>query len=44
MGRTEATRKRLLDAAKTLFRKEEITPEEIQRLRELIDEKREQDE
>ena len=35
---------RLLDAAKTLFRREEVTPEEIQRLRELIDEKGKQDE
>jgi BlaI family penicillinase repressor len=35
---------RLLDAAKTLFRTEEITPEEVQRLRRLIDEKGEQDE
>ena len=34
----------LLDAAKTLFRREEVTPEEIQRLRELIAEKGEQDE
>ena len=35
---------RLLDAAKTLFRKEEITPEEVQRLRELIARNGEQDE
>lgn len=35
---------RLLDAAKTLFRTEEITPEEVQRLRRLIAEKGEQDE
>ena len=35
---------RLLDAAKTLFRKEEITPGEIQRLKELIAEKEKQDE
>ena len=35
---------RLLDAAKTLFRTEGITPEEVQRLRRLIDEKGEQNE
>jgi len=35
---------RLFDALNALFRKEEITPEEIQRLRELIMEKGEQDE
>jgi len=35
---------RLLEAAKTLFRTEEITPEEVQRLRKLIAEKGEQDE
>ena len=35
---------RLLDAAKTLFRTEDITPEEVQRLRKLIAEKGEQDE
>ena len=35
---------RLLDALNTLFRKEEMTPEDIQRLRELLTEKEEQDE
>ncbi len=35
---------RLLNVLNALFRKEEITPEEIQRLRELIAEKGEQDE
>ncbi len=35
---------RLLEAAKTLFRTEEITPEEIQRLRKLIARNGEQDE
>jgi len=35
---------RLFDALNALFRKEEITPEEIQRLRKLITEKGEQDE
>ncbi len=35
---------RLLEAAKTLFRTEEITPEEIQRLRKLIAGNGEQDE
>ena len=35
---------RLMDAINALFRKEQITPEEIQRLRELIAEKGEQDE
>ncbi len=35
---------RLMDAINALFQKEEITPEEIQRLRKLIAEKEEQDE
>jgi BlaI family penicillinase repressor len=35
---------RLFDALNALFREEEITPEEIQRLRELVAEKGEQDE
>jgi predicted transcriptional regulator len=35
---------RLLDVLNTLFRKEEMTPEDIQSLRELIREKEEQDE